>query len=213
MTFTEIQSRVADICNITSTTGLARIGASINERYRIVASSIGLDTIERAPVTANTVSGNRSVTFTCEKILSLYNTAYTPVMVLTEKSFDTIRNQVVGTDPASDYAIQLMGASTVTIYLGALPSSIYALTADALVNLSTLSGSQIPAFAQDFHDILTLYAHSIELYKMEKYAMADKKQTESNDRLSDLRYYIQKSAFTKIVQGGRSVGPLILPMV
>ena len=213
MTFTEIQNKVADRCNITSTTGLARIADSINERYRAVASSIGLDTIQRGTASANTVIGNRSVTFTCEKILSVYNTAFTPYMVLDEVSFDTLRNQVTGTDPAQQYAIQLMGASTVTVFLDSTPATIYALTVDALINVATLSGSQIPAFAQDFHDILVFYAMSVELYKMEKYALADKKEAQSESRLSDLRYYIAKSAFGKIVQGSRAGGPIILPMV
>ena len=213
MTFTEIVNKVADRMNLTAATALTRIGDSVNERYRTIASSIGLDTIERQTITASTIIGNRSLVFTCEKILSIYNTAFTPVLVLDEISMDLMRNQVLGTDPAQQYAIQLMGASTVTVYLGSTPATIYPLSADALVNLSTLSGSQVPAFAQDFHDALVLGAMATELYKMEKYALADKKEEQFMARLSDLRFFIAKSAYRQMYQGSRAGGPIVVPMI
>ncbi len=98
--------------------------------------------------------------------------------------------------------VSVSGASTVTIYLDCIPATIYALTADALVNLSTLSGSMIPAFAEDYHDLLVLGAMATEYDKMEKTPLADKKEKQYEDRLSQLRMYIAKSAYKDIVQGG-----------
>ncbi len=203
MTFSVIQAKVMDRLNLSSATATARVADSINERYRMLASSIGMDTVERVNgITANTVIGNRNVTFTCEKILTVYNALYTPVIVLDEVSVDYLRNAVVGIDPPESYAVSVSGASTVTIYLDCIPATIYALTADALVNLSTLSGSMIPAFAEDYHDLLVLGAMATEYDKMEKTPLADKKEKQYEDRLSQLRMYIAKSAYKDIVQGG-----------
>lgn len=227
MTFTDIVNEVADRCDLTSATALTRIGREVNERYRWLASSVGFSTIQLVPgVTANTVVGNRSLTFgttgtKVEKILSLYNAAYTPPQVLGQISFDQMRNQALGTDPPQQYAIQTMGDHTVTVYLGATPATIYALTADVLSNLTDLSGTNVPAFAEDYHDILVYGPLGSEYMRMEKPELARVYDNESERapglfqvRAAQLRYYIAKSAYLDIYQartGGFS--PFPVPLV
>lgn len=207
MTASEIQSKVADRLNLTSASALSRIMDSINEAYRMAASSIGLQAIqEKEGVTATTTIGQRSLTFgptpiPVEKILRVYNTAFTPPMVLDEEDMDTLRNDTVMSDPPLSYAIETIGPNFVTIYLDVSPASAYVLTADVLSNVLTMSGSMSPQFPEDFHDCLERYAMAIELEKLEKYDMAAVQMKRFEQRVSDLRFYVLKSAYREIWQG------------
>lgn len=201
--------------NLTSTEALARIGKSINERYRWLASSIGFNTIERSVATAATVAGSQYATFgllpiapgtpiTVQKLLSVYNTALTPPQVLDEVTFDTLRNSVplTGNLPRR-YAISLMGSSTCQVFLDSIASSIYTLTADVMTNLTTLSGTNVPAFATDYHNALVYGAMATELDKMEKYDLSKKKEAQWDERVSELRMFIAKSAYLDIYPARR----------
>lgn len=207
MTFTDIQSRISDRLNLTSTAALTRIGQSINEAYREMASSVGIkDKIERGTASASTVVGNRDLTFgpsptKVQKILAVYDPSISPPRLLDEFTMDELLNQVLGTDPASAYAIKLMGATSVTIHLDVIPASIYTLTADVLINLVDLSGTDVPAFAEDFHNLLIYKGMQIELEKMEKYDLAAKQEKKFQDRMGEYRLYIASSAYLKIMQG------------
>ncbi len=201
MTFTEIVAEVADRLNLTSAVALTRIGRSVNQRYRRLSSTLGLQTTARGTATASTVVGNRSVTFTAEKIYAVYDATVSPPRVFGEVSFDEMRNAMIGTDPARMYAIQTIGASTVTIMLNTIPATIYVLTADARLNLATLSGTQIPAFSESFHDILVYGAASTELEKMEKPDLAKIQEGHYEVRLGELRFDIAKSAYRELYQG------------
>lgn len=217
MTFTDIQTEIADRLNLTATASLTRIGRSINERYKWMVSSMGLDTVQtQLGITATTTIGSRELTFTCEKLLSVYNTTFDPAQVLDEASVDELRNEVQGTDPAQRYAVLRMGASTVTIFLDSTPTTQYVLTADALVNVSTLSGTNVPAFPEDFHNILVYGGMATELEKMEKYDMAKIQEGRFQQRLGELRLYIAKSAYLEIYQGkteGTTTISLTTPLV
>lgn len=209
MTFTTIQSRVADRLNLTSAQALARIGNSINEKYREVASSIGMATVERSTATATTVgNGTRLLAFTTaatgtgvQKILSVYDAAFTPPIILDELSFDQIRNDAVETDPPLEYAIATTTSASVTVMLSSACTTVFTLTADVLANMTDLSGSATPNFPEDFHDMLIYGVMAIELEKMEKYDMVAKQDEHFQSRLADLRYYIAKSAYLDIVPG------------
>ncbi len=195
--------------NLTSGPSLARIGRSVNEKYRALASSIGLQTTARGVATATTVIGNRALTFgptptAVMKTYAVYDATVSPVRMLSEISFDEMRNAVLGTSQARRYAVQNMAATTVTIRLDATPTTAYVLTADVEVNLATLSGVQVPAFAESFHDLLVYGGMSIELEKMEKYEMAKAQSARCEARISDLRMFIAKSAYREIYQGKTS---------
>mgnify|MGYP001570735315 CR=1 FL=1 len=204
---------MADRLNLTAPTALTRIGLEINERYRELATSVGLNTTTRDTVSASTVISNRSVTFICQKLLAVYDPAYTPPRVLQERTFDELRNQAVGADPPLRYALQLMGATTVTIFLNVSPATVYTLTADIEKNLEDLSGSQIPAFPVAYHDILIRGVMADELHKMEKYELAAEQEAKFEKRSGDLRLYIAKSAYLQIYQGKRAPVREQLPLV
>ena len=215
-TFTDLQNEVADRLNLTSAQALARIGRSINERYRWMASSCGLQTMVRATSVAPTVIGTAQLTFSLsstgggvEKIFSVFDATTSPPRMLNEVTFDQLRQTTSTGDPASNYAIALMGANTVTIQLNTVPASVYSLTADCESNMATLSGTMSPAFSEDYYNILTYFAMSVELDKMEKYDLASKQFTLSESRLSEYRLFIAKSAYLDIAQGVRSPGMLI----
>lgn len=206
MTFADIVARVQDRLNLTSSTSVTRIGQSVNEGYREIASAVGVSTIQRATASATTAISNRSLVFgptpiPVEKILSVYNPAFSPPQVLSEVDFDSLRNDTLGTDPPDRYAIQLMGSNTVTIFLSSSPATQYVLTADVLSNITDLSGTQVPVFTEDFHNILIYKGLQIELEKMEKYDLASKQEKKYQTRLEQYQYYIAKSAYLNVVQG------------
>lgn len=204
MTFTDIQNEVLEDLNLTSAVATARVGRSINRYYKRACSGIGLEssTHSLVPITATTTISNQSLVFTgTNKLLSVFNPAFTPPMVLEELTFDEIRNQPLGTDPPQSYAIQLMGATTVTIWLSSIPATMYSLSADAELVIGTLSGVQVPAFDENFHDLLIYGAMAVELDKMEKYDLAEKQENLFESRLSALRMKIAISAYMDIYQG------------
>lgn len=211
MTFTEIVNNVADSLNLTSAAAITRIGANVNKTYRRLCSSLGIDTVQFvAGVAATTTIGNRSLTFSpstttpsvgVEKILAVYNTAFTPPNVLEEFLFDDLRNALVGTDPPQNYAVQNTGSNFVTIYLDSTPSTQYALTADVISNVTTLSGSLVPNIPEDFHELLELVPRGRELNKMEKYTEAKAEFMEFDERVKELRGYYARSAYLDIHQG------------
>jgi len=204
MTFTEIQTRAAERLNITSSEGLARIGRYINDRYARLTSSIGLPTSRRTSTTAATVAGNPRVTFTIEKIERIYATTTGQRRVLQEISYDEWRNANVyqnGSGAPERYAIELQGASTVTVVLDPVPSGIETLSVDGLANASTLSGSDVPAFSKDFHDALVFGAMADEYDKLEKPSLSQRYETLYNERVADLRYFLAKSSYLQRKQG------------
>lgn len=207
MTFDDIVSEVSERLNLTSDVAIARVGRSVNERYRWMSSSMGLQTMRRIPnVSASTVVGNRSLVFgpaptPVEKIMSVYNPSFTNAPALSEVSFDELRNSVQGTDPPRKYAIQRMGANTVTIYLSSTPETVYELNADVESNQAVLSGVMIPAFTESYHDILIYGAMATEYDKLEKAGLSKKKEDQYEQRLGEYRLFIAKSAYKDIHQG------------
>ncbi len=121
--------------------------------------------------------------------------------ILNERSFDEIRYMPLGSDPPQNWAVQNMGASTVTAFLDSIAASAYILNADVEMNITDLSGSQIPAFSQDFHDILIQGGIADELYKMEKYDLSEVREGKFEKRLGELRLFIAKSGGLEIYQG------------
>lgn len=167
--------------------------------YKKVATSIGLQTTARGSATAATAVGNRALTFgpspvKVQKIYAIFDAA-SPLPPLRVISFEEMRVRRAGSGKAQMYAVQLMGADSVTVLLDNTPSAIFTWTADVEVNLATLSGTQVPAFAESYHDILTYAAIAVELEKMEKYDMAKIMEKKSEDRLSELRLFIAEEAY------------------
>lgn len=124
--------------------------------------------------------------------------------VLTEETFDWLRNQPLSTQPAQIYAISRMGSTSVTIYLDCIPTSVFILSADVMQSTVTLSGTDEPLFDQNYHDILVHWGKVPELLKMEKKDLSEAAEKDGQKRLDELRYFIIKSAYLDIYQSKTS---------
>lgn len=124
--------------------------------------------------------------------------------ILTEETFDWLRNQPLSTQPPQIYAINRMDATSVTIYLDCVPTSVFILSADVMESTLTLSGTMVPIFDENFHDILIHGGKVPELLKMEKPELSAMAEDDFQRRLADLRYFITKSAYLDIYQSKTS---------
>jgi hypothetical protein len=211
MTFSELVLAVQSRLNLTSTESATRIGVTLNDRYKRVTSAIGINLSRRTTVQANVTVGVSTLNFAaCEKIINVVDRSATPYRVLDEATVEQLRAE----QPSSNatprkYAILAVDAHSVTILLDCVPQSAFTLYADCYGRASTLSGSQEPAFEEDFHDVLLHGALADEYRKMEKPAYARESESLYQERLSDLRMFRTKSSYLDIMQGGntrRSLG-------
>lgn len=182
-----------------------------------MSSSLGLQTMNRTTASATTTISNRLLAFgptpvAVEKILSVYNPS-SPIPALDEVSVDELRNMPLGTDPPSQYAIYRMGASSVTIMLDCVPGSAYPLSADVESNQATLSGTQVPAFTESYHNLLVYGGMATELDKMEKPELAEIQENRFQQRLSEYRLFIAMSAYREIFQGKTQSTTASVPLV
>lgn len=206
MNFTELVNEVGEKTGAATPKAWNRIGRYVNIRYRALASSIGFSTVQRTTATAKTTTGSQYLVFGnatqgVEKLMSVFDAAYSPVRVLAERTFDDLRNSFGISEPATEYAIATVAAHTVTVFLNAVASTSYEYSADVLSNLLTLRGLQEPSFPEDYHDILYHGALSDEYGKQEKGDLSDKEDDKFEARASELRLYFAKSAYLEIAQG------------
>lgn len=204
MTFSDIVLAVQNRLNLTSQESRTRIGDEVNDRYKRVTSSLGLNVVRRtpAPVQATTSIGISTLTFIgVEKLYNVIDKSVSPNHVLTEISIEEMRARPQGNSTLREYSILSMGASTVTIQLDINPQTAFPLYADGESNALNLSGTMIPAFAESYHDILMHGALADEYKKLEKFQAARDCEKDYETRLSELRYFIRKSASLEIFQG------------
>jgi hypothetical protein len=211
VTFTELVSQIQSRLNLTSTESATRIGVTLNDRYKRVTSAIGINLSRRTTVQANVTVGVSTLNFAaCEKIINVVDRSATPYRVLTECTVEQLRaEQPSSNATARKYAILAVDAHSVTILLDCVPQTAFTLYADCYGRASTLSGTQEPAFEEDFHDVLLHGALADEYRKMEKPAYARESESLYQERLSDLRMFRTKSSYLDIMQGGntrRSIG-------
>lgn len=221
MTFDEIVADVMDRLNLTSDEATARIGKYVNQRFKRVVSSVGLESAVRTTTEADAVIANRYLTFggggededSVIKLLAVYDATTTPNRVISEISFDQMRNTMPHSEPAQQYAISLMGNKSVQIFMDCTPTTTFTLTADVIANSDTLADDDEPTFAENFHDILVFGAKADELKKMEKFDLAKDAEKDYQERIADLRFFIVKSAYLDSRQGDRRRRPYTVPMV
>ena len=203
MTFDEIVQKVADRLNLTSADAITRIGEAVNDRYREVATTLGLATTARSVAVGFTLVDEPYMTFGdvddgVQKIISVYDDSTTPPRMLDEYTFEDLRDlgKPVAGWPPKRYAIARSDAFSVTILMDVIPDEDdLELTADTLENTIVLSGSDLPLFPEDYHDLLVHGAMAVELYKMEKPQLAERREQQYEKRISDLRMFIAKSAW------------------
>lgn len=185
--------------NLSSTEARTRVKALINTKYREIATSVNMPKVRRSTATAATVSGNNAITFSnVANVIGVYDTVNLK-RALTEATVADIlqmdpNNEVTGFPHT--YAVKNHGATSVTLILYPEPASVYNLTADVLAIGTTLTADgDIPAFPEDFHDVLVEGVVYPELLKLEKLALARDARDQFETRKSELRYYFAKRAF------------------
>ena len=206
MTFSDIVAEIKDRLNLTSPEATARIGREVNARYRRVTSSVGLNDSRRMTgVAAPSTLASAHFTFQgIEKIERVFDTRGGQNRILAEVTFDELRSMTGLQDSPTHYAIEHSGAQFVQIRVNCSTGAEFNLYADGLEIAPTLSGTQVPRFAESFHDLLVEGVVADELKKMEKLRDAIAAEEAFERRLSDLRLFIAKSAYLSRQQGGRA---------
>lgn len=195
--------------NLSTDVDYDRIAQEVNDRYKRMAVMCGIKTVAKTTTTATTTIGSHYLTFGPNstgaigvvKIISVFNTNFDPYMVLTQMSFQELRNQIPGTDPSNMWAVVNTRAQEWEIYLNAPASSAYVLSADVLSTLDTMAAGDEPAFPENFHMLLVYGAMADELDRLEKYDFADKKEKQFTDMCSEFKYHVAASAYMDITQG------------
>lgn len=206
MTYTEIVAEILDRLNLTSSIASTRVGREVNQIYRALTTTLGLNTSRLASVSATTSISSSQVTFSgVEKLERVWLVdSDGNAGLLSEVMVNELRGITL---PSSDlprrYAIWNITSDTVTIQLDSVAVTVYTIYADGTSTLSTLSGSSEPAFPESFHDIIIDGVLAREYAKLEKVPLARDAEGRYERRLSDLRLFIAKSAMLEIVQGSK----------
>jgi hypothetical protein len=206
MTYKQIQDRVMSRRgNLTSTDARTRVKEFINERYRRVRSSIGLGSTRWSTTTKALVAGtNEYVISSVAKIGTIYDP--TNKKTLREIPMASIRLMDPGLQQTSAspdfYAIESVGATSVTVFIWPTPTATQTLNLDVLALVTDLAAdADVPAFPEDFHDILIFGTLADEYQHAEKVQLELKEELKFERRLSALRYYIAKSKWMAHRQG------------
>lgn len=195
-------TEVMDRLNLTSSEASDRIGRAINNRYRRVTSSIGMELTRRVTVSNTATIGNRTITFEgVEKLINVTDRSDTPYIILDEVTNDEMIKLPIRSDPPRNYAIVRYYSNAVDIYLDSIPATAFTLYADAHNEVINLAGDDEPEFSESFHDVLIFGAMAEEYRRMEKIDYARDSEQDYERRLSDLRMWLAKSAYLDLYQG------------
>lgn len=206
MTFDEI---VADVCgrlDLTSPDAITRVGLRVNRRYRRITSSIGLMSTRRVSNTFVTAIGTRVQSITgVEKIFAIQNADIPNSPPLRELLYEEMLETIPTVGPPTAWAVRRVGASSVVVVFDSSFAVSSTLTIDGEETASTLSGTQIPAFPESFHDVLVFGALADELRKKEKINLARDADSEYDRILGELRLHIALTGLGDIVQGKQNI--------
>lgn len=203
MTFSEIRTEIMDRLGYSSPEATTRVGRAINRLYREVGTSIGMSFLRQAPVSKVVSIGNPNVTFTAtEKVLQVWRLSGSTPTILDEILLAEMKE---GVTPSSDvpttWALVSTSNNSVTIRINASPATAYTLYADAIVEVTDLSGSQEPNIPESFHDILIEGVLKDEYKRLEKVKLAQESENTFARRTSDLRMFVAKSNYLLVQQG------------
>jgi hypothetical protein len=202
MTLNELVAYIADEQNLTSPDAKARIEREVNNRYRQVTSSIGLNTTRREELSKAATIGSRFITFTgAEKLENVFRKIGTKNKLLDEVSMDEMTDIGPRDEPPTLYAVYSVTPTSVTLWMDCTPTTTFTLYAIGLGDASTLSGTTSPAFPESFHDILIHGVSADEYRRKEKKELAREAEQTFQNRLSDLRMFIAKSAYLEQYNG------------
>jgi len=210
VTFDEIVAEVCDRLNYTSPDAITRVGKRVNERYKRLTSSIGLELSRRTQISTTASIGSALLTFTStEKVLAVVDKTSGTDVTLTQITPDEMHIIPIRSQPPRHYCIMSMTATSVTITVDCVATTGYTIYADIEAIASTLVTTATPGFSESFHDILVYGAMADEYKKMEKPQLAQMSEQDYEHRLSDLRMWIAKSAYLDITQGKYTASGLL----
>lgn len=207
MTKSEIVKEIQDRLNLTSIESGVRIGKRVQELYRRLTSSIGLDTTRRRTeeVTRNSTTNTDLPEVTLDKFSKVQRVSWmveTRPTVVVALSYDDLTNLITGTGQAHYWALKRMGSDRVTIVLDSFPAEEdFTLRITGIDNGDELGDNSVPVLPTDYHDLLVEGVMVDELRKMEKPQLAAIAAQKYDQGLSDLRIFIAASAYQDIVQG------------
>lgn len=205
MTFKEVQDSVMGRVNQTSTVARDRIKGFINLRCRDVQTTVNLGSVRRGSVDCTTISGE---SFIIPSGVIKPLTVRLPALnrVFGERSVDQLRvfdpaEQWVGAPEL--FAIYKTLPDGVELMLMPQPDGAYDLTMDAVLRGTDMTqDDDVPGFPEDFHDILIYGALADEYDHLEKEDESVKAETKYERRMSQLRYFVQKSIYLHRMQSG-----------
>jgi hypothetical protein len=203
VTFLELKTEAANRLNLTSTDAYTRLGSYINQRYRRLTSSVGLSTTRHSTINVNTVAATETITIALEKVELVYNVTAGQRTMLGWLPYEEFRTRVVEDNQVGEpkqYAVKDTNPGTVVIALYPVPDDIYTIYAEGMASAATLTDSDTPNIPTDFQDALILGAMADELFKMEKYPLAQDFQRQYEMRVSDLRLFLAKSAYVSVAE-------------
>lgn len=214
MTFDELVQEAMDRLNLTSEDARTRVSGRINDRYRRVTSSIGIITSRRVTrdITINPAVSTSLPDYTVVdmgKVLKVSRQVPGERLRLLDNcTYDDVSNlSNVRDGLPNKWAVKRMGSTSTTITLDAYDhTNPFTLKFEGYELTDVLADDAEPAFPADFHDILVEGAMSDELRKMEKSDLAQIAENKYEQRLSDLRMFIAKSAYLDMIQGGSPSG-------
>ena len=204
MTFTEIVDEIADRLDLTASDDTTRIGRLVNQCYRKVTTSIGLQLSRRTNTNTTASISSSNITFSsCEKILNLYDRTVSPYKLLKEVTIDELREDqpYSASDNLTKWAVSSQTADTVVIEIDVIAQTAFSVYADIIATAATLSGSTEPSFPESYHDILIEGVLMNEYKKSEKLALAKESKLEYEQRLSDLKLWMALSSGKDQYQG------------
>lgn len=200
--------------NLTSDTARARIEDSLNDANRALTSSLGLVTSRHVvnevlydPDDVDTTLPHITITG-MEKILRI-RLLYPDTIPrrLEERYFDDIAQLSILPEPTTyptAWAAQRHGSGSVTFILDHYPDVPFTLSIDGYDTYDELEGDDEPTWPASFHDVLVEGVVADELLKMEKDKLAAIADSKYQQRLSDLRFFLAKSAYNVVQQGSHT---------
>lgn len=190
---------IAEAMNLSNPESIARIARNINVRYKRVTSAIGLITTRREEVSQTATIGSRFMTFNgLEKLDVVFRKVGTKNYTLEEITNDEMLEANLRDEPPLKFSVFSVAPQSVTIKLDCIPTTAFTLFAHGLADTSTLSNNDSPAFPESFHDILIHGVMADEYRKKEKPAESRESEVYYEQRLSDLKMFIAKSAYLEL---------------
>lgn len=201
MTFTEIKTEIKDRLNLSSTDADTRVGRAINRYYKQLTVELGIAPVtRRATVSGTATISSQFVTFSgIEKLERVLDSASTP---LDEVLYDELANVEPHTSDPTKYAVYDVTDNDVQIVMDCFAQTAFTLTGHGYATVSTLSGSDVPAFPESFHNILIELVLVDEYLKLEKPGLAKEARENARLLLSKLRLWSATRVNVELRQGG-----------